>query len=154
MSLPLAIVTPRSSASLKVVRARLRRAGSGSIAPITSRCLERGERRTQRNASLGHQLEDFAIAVISMLDRRHPSHRRASHTLLRCCMRRHQNAGRAGRLDDSCKLLQRKRRTGRRAPHGSVSIYLDPVSAFADLIANGLDERVDPVGLVASLWDA
>ena len=94
MSLPLAIVTPASRAILNVARARLRRAARGlcpgdslriGLMPQTRSVSGRGP------PALGHQLEYFRIAAVSVLDGRNARKCSPAHAFLGGCMSRYGN---------------------------------------------------------------
>src|SRR5712691_8549413 len=59
----------------------------------------RGECRTERDVTLGHQLEDIRRSAVAMLDRIDARHDRIAHALRARCMRRHRRAARVRRAN-------------------------------------------------------
>ena len=71
-------------------------AGSGSLPGLPSgvlaRRVARRERRAQRDAPLGHQLEDFRRAAVAVLDGVHAGQEQRAASLSGCGMNRNRPA--------------------------------------------------------------
>ncbi len=103
-SLPLRIVTPASSAALKLARLRVIAGGLRRLPFLPAGVLRRrvagGERRAERDVVLGHQLEDLRRAAVAVLDRFDAGQHGAAHPFRRARVRDDRPAAAPRRLDD------------------------------------------------------
>ena len=116
ISLPFTMVTPASSAALKLARLEMMRLWLGlarlPAAEVPRVALRGRERRAIADILLRHQAEDLDIPLVAVLDGLDARQRRPPHPFLRLGMGtdRHARVLRGG--DDELEFIERERRSG------------------------------------------